>query len=212
MDQLKEKRDKHPELFETDDDSESGRKSLLDALFEDGVIPTYSFPKNVVSTYISGTNGKYQVERGLDIAIGEYAPGRAIVVDKTTYQIGGFYYPGGNRNEATASSPARPFIQDANYRKSVLTCDKCGWFGLLEDHMEQCPFCGNPTLTAMREMLRPWGFAPMQGRLKPPSWTRNILQYSSHCTLPFPKQTTYPKSVVVPISGWLYVQISELLC
>ena len=30
---------------------------------------------------------KYQVERGLDVAIGEYAPGRAIVVDKTTYII-----------------------------------------------------------------------------------------------------------------------------
>ena len=30
---------------------------------------------------------KYQVERGLDVAIGEYALGRAIVVDKDTYQI-----------------------------------------------------------------------------------------------------------------------------
>lgn len=166
LDQLKEKRDKHPELFETDDGSESGRKSLLDALYEEGIIPTYSFPKNVVSTYISKPNGqlKYQVERGLDMAIGEYAPGRAIVVDKTTYQIGGLYYPGGDRNEATAAAPARSFIQDANYRKGVLTCDKCGWFGLREDHMDQCPFCGNHTLTSMREMLRPWGFAPKDAR------------------------------------------------
>ena len=164
--QLKTKRDKHPELFETDDGSESGRKSLLDALYEEGIIPTYSFPKNVVSTYISKPNGqlKYQVERGLDMAIGEYAPGRAIVVDKTTYQIGGFYYPGGDRTEATAASPARPFIQDANYRKGVMTCEKCGWFGLREDHMEHCPFCGNPTLTPMREMLRPWGFAPKDAK------------------------------------------------
>lgn len=73
----------------------------MDALYEEGVIPTYSFPKNVVSTYISDISGKvkYQVERGLDVAIGEYAPGRAIVVDKTTYQIGGLYYPGGERSE-----------------------------------------------------------------------------------------------------------------
>lgn len=164
--QLKAKRDKHPELFETDDGSESGKKSLLDALYEEGIIPTYSFPKNVVSTYISKPNGqlKYQVERGLDMAIGEYAPGRAIVVDKTTYQIGGFYYPGGERTEATAASPARPFIQDANYRKGILTCEKCGWFGLREDHIEKCPFCGNPTLTSMREMLRPWGFAPKDAK------------------------------------------------
>lgn len=166
LEQLKVKRDKHPELFETDDGSDSGKKSLLDALYEEGIIPTYSFPKNVVSTYISKSNGqlRYQVERGLDMAIGEYAPGRAIVVDKTTYQIGGFYYPGTGRTEATAASPARPFIQDANYRKSVLTCEKCGWFGLREDHMEQCPFCGNPVLSSMREMLRPWGFAPKDAK------------------------------------------------
>lgn len=163
---MKKKRTDHPELFETDDGSDSGRKSLLDALYEDGVIPTYSFPKNVVSTYISNANGKvkYQVERGLDVAIGEYAPGRAIVVDKTTYQIGGLYYPGGERSERTAASPARPFIQDASYRKSILTCGECGWFGLEEDNHDACPFCGNPTLSHMLPMLRPWGFAPRNAK------------------------------------------------
>lgn len=162
LEALKRKRDEHPELFETDDGNESGRKSFLDALYEEGIIPTYSFPKNVVSTYISDFNGKvkYQVERGLDIAIGEYAPGRAIVVDKTTYQIGGLYYPGGGRSERTAASPARPFIQDASYRKSVRACSQCGWFGLEEDNQEECPFCGNTVLSHMLPMLRPWGFAP----------------------------------------------------
>lgn len=159
---LKQKRDKHPELFETDDGGNSGKKSFLDALYEEGVIPTYSFPKNVVSTYISDMSGrvKYQVERGLDVAIGEYAPGRAIVVDKTTYQIGGLYYPGGERSERTAASPARSFIQDASYRKSIRTCIRCGWFGLEEDNHDACPFCGSESLTSMLPMLRPWGFAP----------------------------------------------------
>ncbi len=159
---IKQKRDTHPELFETDESSDTGKKSLLDALYEDGVIPTYSFPKNVVSTYISDFNGKvkYQVERGLDIAIGEYAPGRAIVVDKTTYQIGGLYYPGSERSELTATSPARSFIQDASYRKTIRTCNQCGWFGLEEDNHDTCPFCGNTVLTNMLPMLKPWGFAP----------------------------------------------------
>ena len=60
------------------------KEKPIDALYEEGIIPTYSFPKNVVSTYISDRNGKilYQVERGLVIAISEYAPGRAIIVDK----------------------------------------------------------------------------------------------------------------------------------
>lgn len=130
------------------------------------IIPTYSFPKNVVSTYISGIDGKvkYQVERGLDVAIGEYAPGRAIVVDKTTYQIGGLYYPGGGRTEQTAYSPARAFIQDASYCKNISTCTECGWFGLDEDHPHKCPFCGNDKLTHMLPMLRPWGFAPRDAK------------------------------------------------
>lgn len=142
------------------------RFSIDNALYEEGIIPTYSFPKNVVSTYISGIDGKvkYQVERGLDVAIGEYAPGRAIVVDKTTYQIGGLYYPGGGRTEQTAYSPARAFIQDASYCKNISICTECGWFGLDEDHPHKCPFCGNDKLTHMLPMLRPWGFAPRDAK------------------------------------------------
>ena len=163
---LKLKRDAHPELFESDGSGDSSKKTFLDALYEEGIIPTYSFPQNVVSTYISGIDGKvkYQVERGLDVAIGEYAPGRAIVVDKTTYQIGGLYYPGGGRTEQTAYSPARAFIQDASYCKNISTCTECGWFGLDEDHPHKCPFCGNDKLTHMLPMLRPWGFAPRDAK------------------------------------------------
>lgn len=132
------------------------------ASYENMVFHRGSFPKNVVSTYISDAKGKvkYQVERGLDVAIGEYAPGRSIVVDKTTYQIGGLYYPVGERSERTAASPARSFINDASYRKSIRTCNQCGWFGLEEDNHDSCPFCGNTVLTNMLPMLRPWGFAP----------------------------------------------------
>lgn len=162
LEDLYQKRVAHPELYETDDGNESGKKSFLDALYEEGIIPTYSFPKNVVSTYISNSNGKvkYQVERGLDVAISEYAPGRAIVVDKTTYQIGGLYYPGSERKERTAANPARAFIRDASYCKNIQTCIKCGWFGLEEDNYSNCPFCGNEDLTNVLPMLRPWGFAP----------------------------------------------------
>jgi len=160
--ELKNKRETHPELFDANDDGSSGKKSLLDALYEEGIIPTYSFPKNVVSTYISDTYGrlKYQVERGLDVAIGEYAPGRSIVVDKTTYQIGGLYYPGSERGARGAAAPARAFVNDASYYKSIQSCVKCGWFGLEEDNQTKCPFCGNTALSHMLPMLKPWGFAP----------------------------------------------------
>lgn len=121
LDLLKNKLHEHPELFGVTDEGELNRnaKTLLDALYEEGIIPTYSFPKNVVSAYITNSEGvvKYQIERGLDVAIGEYAPGRGIVVDKNTYQIGGLFYPGSERKKGTASSPARTFVDDPNYVK-----------------------------------------------------------------------------------------------
>lgn len=163
---IKEKRDAHPELFGVKDGVISATaKSLLDSLYEEGAIPTYSFPKNVVSTYISDNKGKvvYAVERGLDIAIGEYAPGRAIVVDKKTYQIGGLYYPGSERQYGKTLVPAKNYINDSNYLKPIMTCEKCGWFGLAEEDVTVCPFCGNRELSPGRPMLRPWGFAPRDG-------------------------------------------------
>lgn len=166
LDQLKAKKDAHPELYQIPNGVTTKSKSLLDALYEEGIIPTYSFPKNVVSTYISDNKGhtQYQVERGLDVAIGEYAPGRAIVVDKATYQIGGFYYPGSERRKDTRTRPARAFIDDENYKKRVVSCDECGWFGLREDDIKVCPFCGNRSLTESLPMLRPWGFAPKDAK------------------------------------------------
>lgn len=170
LEKLKEKRDTHPELYGVTETGEyDNAKTLLDALYEEGIIPTYSFPKNVVSTYIEDQNGKlkYQVERGLDVAIGEYAPGRAIVVDKQTYQIGGLYYPGSERKAGAALSPAKSFIEDPNYKKDVLTCPECGWFGLAEERVSSCPFCGNTEITLTRQMLRPWGFAPRDAEAIP---------------------------------------------
>ena len=163
LDTLKEKCQTHPELFGVDEGAKEGdAKILLDALYEEGIIPTYSFPKNVVSTYIPDMYGKilYEVERGLDVAIGEYAPGRAIVVDKQTYQIGGFYYPGSERRNGQTLTPARAYTEDPNYVKQVISCVECGWFGLMEENTKRCPFCGNSDLKITRKMMRPWGFAP----------------------------------------------------
>lgn len=170
LDTLKEKCHAHPELFGVDEGAKEGdAKVLLDALYEEGIIPTYSFPKNVVSTYIPDMNGKilYEVERGLDVAIGEYAPGRAIVVDKQTYQIGGFYYPGSERHHGQSLTPARAYAEDPNYVKQIISCPECGWFGLMEENTKQCPFCGNDDLKITREMMRPWGFAPRNAEAIP---------------------------------------------
>lgn len=191
IEQMKDNCENHPELFgileggEIADDA----KTLLDALYEDGIVPTYSFPKNVVSTYISDFYGKlkYQVERGLDVAIGEYAPGRAIVVDKQTYQIGGLYYPGSERRKDKANTPAEAFINDPNYLKNITSCTECGWFGLTSDDVKQCPFCGNKALVMTRQMLKPWGFAPKNAQAIPDAQLQEeytAVQQPLYSTLP----------------------------
>ena len=196
LQKLSEKRNQHPELFgvpESEDADSSDAKTLLDALYEEGIIPTYSFPKNVVSTYISDSNGKlkYEVERGLDIAISEYAPGRSIVVDKKTYQIGGLYYPGSDRRKGMAERPAEKFVDDPNYMKKILKCPKCKWFGLAADHNDSCPFCGNTQLEPELPMLQPWGFAPKDAKDIPEAQLSEEYSYSlppEYSTLPEQEQ------------------------
>ena len=190
LQQLNEKYRRHPEMFGMiNGQLNRNAQSILDALYEEGIIPTYSFPKNVVSTYISDpktTVLKYSVERGLDIAIGEYAPGRSIVVDKNTYQIGGLYYYGSELKKGMFGKPAKSFVEDANYVKDILECPKCNWFGLKTDGDAKCPFCGNENLNQrIRPMVKPWGFGPRDGvsikrvQLKETYTSVGIPQYST---------------------------------
>lgn len=189
---LKEKREKHPELYgDNEYQKETDKKSLLDALYEEGIIPTYSFPKNVVSTYIQDNKGKieYEVERGLDIAISEYAPGRAIVVDKKTYQIGGLYYPGSERKKGKFAIPARSYVEDSNYNKEIVECTECGWFGVKDGKTKKCPFCGRNSLTASKNMIVPWGFAPLNAR-----YIQNAQLQEEYSGAQTPLYSTLPES------------------
>ena len=205
---LKEKRNAHPEQFEAISNASANKqKTLLDALYEEGIIPTYSFPKNVVSTYISDMNGilRYEVDRGLDIAISEYAPGRSIVVDKQTYQIGGMYSPGSDRVYGQAATPARAYMDDANYLKNILTCPDCGWFGLADERPDACPFCGNRALEEGRQMLRPWGFAPKNAEAVPDAQLEE--EYSS---VQPPLYSTLPDAEdIQPISGCKNIRMAS---
>lgn len=205
---LKEKRNAHPEQFEAIPNASANKqKTLLDALYEEGIIPTYSFPKNVVSTYISDMNGilRYEVDRGLDVAISEYAPGRSIVVDKQTYQIGGLYSPGSDRVYGQATTPARAYMDDANYLKNILTCPDCGWFGLADERPDACPFCGNRALEEGRQMLRPWGFAPKNAEAVPDAQLEE--EYSS---VQPPLYSTLPDAEdIQPISGCKNIRMAS---
>ena len=215
---MKQQRNQHPDLFGVTDNGEMDKpKSLLDALYEMGAIPPYSFPINVVSAYITDASGKlvYQPERGLDTAISEYAPGRSIVVDKQTYQIGGFFSPGSERRNGQASSPARSYMNDGNYVKSLLTCS-CGWFGIHDSSLKTCPFCGNRVELHPRKMLRPWGLAPRDaGPIPEAQLTEeySIAQQPIYSTLPdADKMRQVPNTVnmrIASLSGQRIILLNQ---
>lgn len=161
-------------------------QSVLDCLFAEGLVPTYSFPKNVVSFTIQKPTTpqqvEYKVERGLDLALSDFAPGRVLVVDKKTYQIGGLFAP---TNDWT--KPAQYFMSRPQTIKQIFRCDDCGWFGFKADlRNDHCPFC-NSTVKEDLPMIRPWGFGAVGGYSQELSDNRDIYTHAStpqYSTLP----------------------------
>lgn len=170
MDSIEESFLAKPEAFLNTDGKTY--KSMLDCLLEAAVLPTYSFPRNVIGFEVEdGGKGEkllQKPERSIDIAISEYAPGREIVIDKKTYISGGIYTHSSkfSRNDEDRENPAQAYFKSKDYRKSILFCENpsCGWFGIREDLGEEntCPFCGGKELSES-EFIRPWGFAPRNG-------------------------------------------------
>lgn len=160
---LCEEADNHKDRFES--------LSALDVLFEAGIIPTYSFPQDVVSTYVfhQGDAKKgvaYEPQRSLDQAISDYAPGRAVVVDKHLFKMGGIFRP--PAKDGKWDAPAAAYFGDGHYLRKMSGCPRCGWFGEAQSEGALCPFCGSAGLEGRNDMLRPWGFAPKDG------WTADV--------------------------------------
>lgn len=149
-----------------------GYKSLLDCLLEEAVLPTYSFPRNVVGFEVEdrskGNKLLQKPERPLDVAISEYAPGREIVIDKKMYISGGIYTHSAkySKLKENRENPAKAYFDSSDYHKEIYFCENpaCGWFGLKDSLGKDgsCPFCGSHDLTRS-EFLKPWGFAPHNG-------------------------------------------------
>ena len=200
LEALEQKTATHPDQY-NEGARPNQQKSMLDALYEEGIIPTYSFPKDVVSTYIEKEDGslEQQVDRGLDIAISEYAPGRSIVVDKKTYIIGGFYRHHEGRYSLRQTAD---YLGDPNYVKPLKRCNRCGWFGFAEEaHQSVCPFCHSRDIEEIPPMVRPWGFSPRDNR---PEAASVVEDYSMS---EMPLYSTLPdESLLKPIIGYQAVR------
>lgn len=151
-----------PGEYRDDDENE---KSVLDTFLECGIFPTYSFPKDVVGFYVENSKGTKIVqkpERALEMAISEYAPGRLVVINKTTYKSGGIYSFHSKYRSDEQEHPARPFFESQEYFKPLYYCSNsaCNWMGL--EYQKSCPFCGKDSIE-QQNLLKPWGFAPVDG-------------------------------------------------
>ena len=147
-------------------DSNNNEKKLLDVLLEEGIFPTYSFPRNVVGFSIENSKGdkvEQEPDRSLDMAISEYAPGRLIVVNKKTYKSGGIYNFHSKFGEDGKEHPARKYFQNKEYHRWIYYCENqsCNWVGE-KDPGKLCPFCRQETIKC-KQLIKPWGFAPIGG-------------------------------------------------
>lgn len=163
MDALKHKVESFPENYK---DSGDSSKTVLDTLLEEGIFPTYSFPKDVIGFYVEDNQGKKIVQkpdRSLDMAISEYAPGRIIVINKDVYKSGGIYSFHSKFKPGEQEHPARPYFSSTDYYRTLYICEEpsCNWMGL--SSVKKCPFCGNDNVQ-QKFVLKPWGFAPVSGR------------------------------------------------
>ncbi|MEK3726610.1 DEAD/DEAH box helicase [Lysinibacillus sp. FSL W8-0953] len=154
---------KYEELVSEEDEFKEKHpdEMLLNFLFNHGFLPTYAFPQDLTSLYIQGRdkNSKVIIEQRpqleLNRALGEYAPGRLIVVNKKTYRIGGIYNPFSKNPEAPA--------QDLNLReKHVALCVKCNFTKLASQINEKCPNCKEEL--KIMPYIRPTGFSPERGQ------------------------------------------------
>ncbi|WP_342543133.1 DEAD/DEAH box helicase [Paenisporosarcina sp. FSL H8-0542] len=135
---------------------------FLSFLFNYGFLPTYAFPRNLTSLYIQkwDSNKKKIVidqrpQLDLNRALGEYAPGRQIVVNKKTYRIGGIYNP-------FAKNPEQPFTEVNLTENKMLYCVNCNYVTIHDEGNRDCPICKSNLL--VKPYIRPLGFSPEKGR------------------------------------------------
>lgn len=175
---IKESYEKNPQDYY---DEKSQFKSLMDVLYSKSILPTYSFPKDVVGFYIEDREGNIEKrpDRSLDMAISEYAPGRTLVVDKKTYRSGGIYNFHSKYRKNHYERPARPYFESKEYFKKMYMCKdrSCGWFGIEEPKDNVCPFCKSQGIEH-NFLLKPWGFAPENGTSIPEAKAENQVSYA----------------------------------
>jgi ATP-dependent helicase YprA (DUF1998 family) len=173
-------------INETRTDEDAQKTGLLDTLFDQGLLPSYAFPTDVVSFYVFGRDGervivKERPQQSKERALSEYAPGRLLVVNKETYRVGGIYVERASYKKPAAhlfEHPLAPYV----------FCPNCTYVRMEPlQNGEHCPICQSHL--EQREMLDPPGFAPEQGRPLEERDRDQEMSYATGAQLPTPVAT-----------------------
>lgn len=168
IDELLSLKSKISDFSENYKDESGNEKVLLEVFLEEGIFPTYSFPRNVVGFHIENNNGSGIIEkpdRSIDIALNEYAPGRIVVVNKKSYKSGGIYNHHSKFISGQYEKPAEKYIKSKDYYRKVYYCENknCTWQDMNMPENGICPFCSEK-ISGVKSMVKPWGFAPLEGK------------------------------------------------
>ena len=162
--------------------------TLLDLLFDRGLLPSYAFPTDLCSFVIQerGDHGtviereRPQLAKGQ--ALSEYAPGRLLVVNKQTYRVGGLFF-----DRLSTASPAEGFFEGE--RQRYIGCPRCSFVRLDEAPgtevaltETECPVCR--TTLQVNELIDPPAFSPEAGRRLRDDDRDQEITYASSAQLP----------------------------
>ena len=169
-------------------DGEASSATLLDLLFDRGLLPSYAFPTDLCSFVIQeyGDHGsvvdKERPQLAKAQALSEYAPGRSLVVNKQTYRVGGIVFDG-----PPTSSPAVGSFDGV--RNRYIGCPACSFLRLDQTNNigepideSECPVCGHAL--QVNELLDPVGFSPEGGRSLREGDREQDITYASSAQLP----------------------------
>ena len=152
-------------MAELDERAEAGRAApgnLAGFLAETGILPMYGMPTRVRDLYVGieendiGDPDWDTIDREMDLAIYEFAPGRSLVRDKRKHTAIGFTAPLG-RIVVDSKNNARVFPQpDPQWWTDtgwIAGCDHCGATNTAEQRVFEAQPCGD-----CGEILQPEAF------------------------------------------------------
>lgn len=116
---------------------------LAERLAEGAVLPMYGMPSRTRVLYHKLTLDKaFTIDRDLELAITEFAPGAQKTKDKAIHTAVGFTSPLYRQNVEWIPSSEEPLP----FRRWFQRCQSCGYTATAEQHIPDasCPGCGQP--------------------------------------------------------------------